>query len=739
MFFQYNTYSCVFILFATLCENATAKYMTNVSVDVPENLQIPQGMSVWLRWRCRCPTLPAFVSLDWVAIIDYSSSVYAFYQFDTGNVTSTYLWTVPMDMKVGSYRLQASCYYGAALCGAAGSNVIQVIRSNEPIQWTFRVSAAIRAPDGISKRVYTINDRFIGPTLWIPMGAVVHVTVINELVNEDISIHWHGLTQRDSAWMDGVQGVTQMGIPPGGQFVYVLNTINETGTHWYHSHSGLQYGDGLLGSIVIFDALHDPYAGRICSDQVVVFQEWGHRTHFDQSADLMGTTYRYNGYFPTWNSGLINGQGKFNCSIMEPEHWSHLIGSDMYRCVDMAYPIIRVTANCTHRLRLTSVTSGTTLVISIDNHPMTVVALDGIAVQPYTVQRINLYVAQRIDVLVHATCQSRSRFWIRATTFDNIHSKFALPQENVYGILEYVGSTAKTVHSTPWPWTSSTVWLQNNFSLLEPDDVRYTLPPLARPTLFSRTLNLLCDKTQWRCTINNVSMLDASATIPIMLQQFLLHKHIVSDDDSDTFATLPFGQPVRLIINNLGNQSHPMHLHGHRFWILGIGAAGAGSFQEQFALNWHNRPVLRDTIQIEEASWLVLLFIADNPGVWLVHCHIQWHIASGMRMVFYSGINRLLDPPLETKYVVLMSEYMSMWTVAHQATNPISLPAMIAVILAAYFIGGVSLALCRSSVCKQSVRACFWRCCICIRCKTTDKTSVGEESTDFLLAAGNET
>lgn len=70
------------------------------------------------------------------------------------------------------------------------------------------------------------------------------------MVNTSTSIHFHGINQRNSTWMDGVAGVTQCPIPPGENYTYEFTCIEQRGTFWYHAHTGVQYTDGLFGPIV---------------------------------------------------------------------------------------------------------------------------------------------------------------------------------------------------------------------------------------------------------------------------------------------------------------------------------------------------------------------------------------------------------------------------------------------------------------------------------------------------------
>ena len=102
------------------------------------------------------------------------------------------------------------------------------------------------------RNIITVNAQFPGPTLQVHYNQIVSVEVTNLLATEEISIHWHGMHQVNTNWMDGVPRVTQAGIPFGSTFRYIFRA-NPAGTHWYHSHTGAQRIDGLFGALVVME------------------------------------------------------------------------------------------------------------------------------------------------------------------------------------------------------------------------------------------------------------------------------------------------------------------------------------------------------------------------------------------------------------------------------------------------------------------------------------------------------
>ena len=97
-------------------------------------------------------------------------------------------------------------------------------------------------------------------------------------------------------------------------------------------------------------------------------------------------------------------------------------------------------------------------------------------------------------------------------------------------------------------------------------------------------------------------------------------------------------------VNRTAMEQHPMHMHGHHFWVLGYGNGSYISSESNSELNMVNPP-MRDTVTVFPGSYTVFRFVADNPGTWLLHCHIFYHQYMGQLLAFYYGLNQLPPPP----------------------------------------------------------------------------------------------
>lgn len=118
-------------------------------------------------------------------------------------------------------------------------------------EYIFNISRGVGDPDGVRKLMILVNGQSPGPVIEANIGDKIRVIVHNSMLYDETTIHWHGIDQRNSVWMDGVHTVTQCGIPPGKSFTYEFDVPDQRGSFWYHAHVSVQYTDGLYGPLVI--------------------------------------------------------------------------------------------------------------------------------------------------------------------------------------------------------------------------------------------------------------------------------------------------------------------------------------------------------------------------------------------------------------------------------------------------------------------------------------------------------
>lgn len=453
------------------------------------------------------------------------------------------------------------------LLSAAGCRrAVLTVAAGDDDQRTLRAVEFDGAPDGQKRAIWGYNRQLPGPTLRVKEGEWLRVKVINEL-RVPTSIHWHGMHQPGSWRMDGVEGVSAPPIEPGAEFTYEFRAT-PAGTHWYHSHVGVQYGEGLFGPLLVEE--QTPLADYD-REELLMLNDW-----FLQPADallarlLKGGIEKMPGKMEMkdrkdvgdvpFQTGLVNGKGRARGNVNAP------------------LTVVEVEKGETIRLRLINASSTYALRFQIDGHPLTVIASDGQPLKPVTVDNLVISVGERYDVLLEAD-QDGAR-WIRAATLDG---------NEILAVLRYSDAPGAVPEAAPVQWGPRALTPEEMHS---PEPVQLDAQPRDIPLLLGGSM------MPYRWSINDQYYPKAD---PIEIAR----------DES-----------IRFTIRNPTGMDHPFHLHGHSFYVLG----------KPGALN-ETDPALKDTVNIPAKSELVLQWRANNPGQWFFHCHIEWHLATGMARV----------------------------------------------------------------------------------------------------------
>ncbi|KAI6760888.1 hypothetical protein HG530_009748 [Fusarium avenaceum] len=267
-------------------------------------------------------------------------------------------------------------------------------------RYDFRISRGTIAPDGYELSTILVNGQFPAPLIEANWGDTVQVTVHNDLDDEGVSLHWHGILQKASPWEDGVPGITQCPISSGRSFTYSW-VADLYGTSWYHSHYSAQVAAGLFGPLVIYG----PQEKKDYDIDVgpILLNDWYHKPYMSLVQEVMkpgGSGVVFS------DSNLINGKMNFNCSNVLP--------GDKAPCKNNAgISKFRFKRGKTHRLRLINPSAEAIQRFSIDGHTMKVIANDFVPVEPYDTKVVTLGVGQRTDVLVKANGKLDS-YWMRS-------------------------------------------------------------------------------------------------------------------------------------------------------------------------------------------------------------------------------------------------------------------------------------------------------------------------------------
>ncbi|XP_059432619.1 L-ascorbate oxidase-like [Corylus avellana] len=526
--------------------------------------------------------------------------------------------------------------------------------------YKWEVKYEYKSPDCYEKLAITINGRSPGPTILAQQGDTIIVEVKNSLMLENLAIHWHGIRQIGTPGMDGTEGVTQCPILPGDTFQYEFK-VDRPGTYLYHAHYGMQREAGLYGSIRVSlpDGETEPFAYDY--DRSIILNDWYHKSTYEQATGLSSIPFVWVG---EPQSLLIQGRGKFNCS--STPSGPGVCNASNPECSPYVMTVI---PGKTYRLRVASLTALSALSFQIEGHNMTVVEADGHYVEPFVVDNLFIYSGETYSVLIKADQDPSRNYWM--TT--NVVSREPNTTDGL-AILNYYPNHPR--RSPPTAPPAGPMWNDPTARLAQSQAIKarqgFTSTPPATPDrviVFLNTQNRVNGYTRW--AVNNVSFTLPHTPYLVAEKYNLRHvynqsppptgydfeKYNIYDVPANTNASLSngiyrleFNTTVDIILQNavsMGgttSETHPWHLHGHDFWVLGYGTGKFDINEDPKKYNLVN-PIMKNTVPVHPYGWTALRFKADNPGVWLFHCHIESHFHMGMGVVFEEGIEKVGNLP----------------------------------------------------------------------------------------------
>lgn len=322
-----------------------------------------------------------------------------------------------------------------------------VYNSEEFTPVTQRELSEILTVDGVYKLLFAINGELPGPPIVVYEGQTIEVSVKNGLSNEAFTIHWHGMIQKNTPWMDGASMVTQCPINPGDTFLYRYKA-EPRGTHWYHSHQGTMRTDGVAGPIIVLPRNKRTDIPEVEEEFILMIQDWNRNSssleshviqHFNMHLYSNNFNCTTDCYKPThsvdgtnmgvvpFHSGLINGKG----------HYYPDKGEDPL-IPELPLETFNVKPDKYYRFRIINAAMLFSFRFSIDEHTIHVVATDGNDVEAESAQSIIMSSGERFDILVKTDGNPRKNYFIRAETIEvkNRHNEPNRPGR-VTAILRY--------------------------------------------------------------------------------------------------------------------------------------------------------------------------------------------------------------------------------------------------------------------------------------------------------------
>lgn len=300
---------------------------------------------------------------------------------------------------------------------------------------------------------------------------------------------------------------------------------------------------------------------------------------------------------------------------------------------------ITVEKGKTYRFRIICFSAFASAFLDFASHTMNIIMQDGSYIQETAADQLRISPAQRYDVLITPASNDTGNYPFLFAL--DINADYTNPAASPLPITWPHNFTGYLV--TDASASTTAVDVINSFH--PADDSLFSNPTGAGPyDPVTRTIVLDFDF----CTDNNSIPRACFNGQPYVPQTVpTLYSAATTDDDNSDPVVYggvnPFvvstNEVVDLVVNNLDAAIHPFHLHGHQFQVLERPASGAGKWPGTTSPPAH--PASKDTVHIQGDSYAVLRFTADNPGVWLFHCHIEWHVEMGLTATIIEGPDQL--------------------------------------------------------------------------------------------------
>ncbi len=507
--------------------------------------------------------------------------------------------------------------------------------------------------NGRERQAMAINGQIPGPELRFTEGEEVTIHVTNRM-DTDTSLHWHGILLPYT--QDGVPGISFPGIKPGESFTYQFR-IKQSGTYWYHSHSGLQEQDGVYGPLVIAPAKREPF--RYDRDYVVMLSDWtdekpeailGHlkknSDYYNYAQHTVGTFFRdvsEKGWAATVKDRADWGRMRMTpTDISDVSGYTFLVNgkSAAQNWTGLFKAGERV------RLRLINGSAMSYFDVRIPSLKMTVVQADGNNVQPVPVDELRIAVAETYDVIVQPKEEKPFTIFAEALDRSGYARGTLAPGEGMSGEIPalrprpqltmadmgmdmggmYHGPAAdKEAVAAPAMDHGDMAGMDHGAMAdeesIDMSGMQSGIAPKAAlkggKVLVYGDLKAMKPYAEYRAPDREIEM-----KLTGNMQRYFWSIDGVKFSDAEPIR-LKYGERVRFTFVNQTMMSHPMHLHG--MWM-------------QLDTGKKKFNPLKHVVNVPPGQTLSVDVPADAMGEWAFHCHLLYHMMTGMmRKVIVEG------------------------------------------------------------------------------------------------------
>jgi CopA family copper-resistance protein len=574
----------------------------------------------------------------------------------------------------------------------AGGEIVDMT-PGKTIRYDLYVRDTIVNFTGKNKHAIAVNGSIPMPTLTFTEGDTAEIYLHNELKTET-SFHWHGVFLPNL--FDGVPNLTTAPIPPGATHLYIF-AIVQNGTYWYHSHTMLQEQSGMYGALVFKKRESAPSLSERAGSEAeytLVLSEWTNekpyqvmrrlRTANDWYAIEKGSTQSYaeaisKKYFKT---KVTNEWKRMKAMDVSDVYYDRFLANGK---PENEAPQFKAGEKV--KLRIVNGSSSTYFWLQYAGGKITVVANDGNDIAPVEVDRLIVGIAETYDVVVtipqdmsyefRATAEDRSKatsLWLGSGmkmkapvlphlkyfegmkmmndmmkmngNMKDMGMDMSLQKMDMNNVMypEITGSGKKDVMGEMEEIKMDESHQHDMNELHKDDSVDMKMHNMHGKEMDNMpgmnmqqsgdivTLNYAMLRSLYKTTLPDAPTRELHFVLEGNMNRYLWTINNKTVNESDRIL-IKKGENVRIILTNNSMMRHPMHLHGHDFRVLN----GEGEYAP-----------LKNVIDIMPMETDTLEFAATESGDWFFHCHILYHMMTGMGRVF-TYQNSLANPELPDK------------------------------------------------------------------------------------------
>jgi len=499
---------------------------------------------------------------------------------------------------------------------------------------------------GKLKRAIAVNGMIPMPTLTFTEGDTAEIYVHN-MMDESTSLHWHGLFLPNK--FDGVPNLTQMSIKPHTTYLYRFPII-QNGTHWYHSHSGLQEQIGMYGSLIL-----NKREDMDIPSVPLVLSEWTDMNPKEVDRSLHNATDWFaikkkttQSYSEAIKSGhfknkLTNEWKRMNAMDVSDVYYERFLINGKNQTEQPQFK-----AGDKVRLRISNGGASTYFWLTYSGSKITVLANDGNDVEPVEVDRLIIAVSETYDVIVTVPMDMSYEFLVTAEDRTKsaslwLGSGMKMPAKKLPKLKYFEGMKMMNDmmdmngNMMPMGMKMSNQTMDMN-TVMYPEITGEENPKKENQDNGKKghdmhtmqgmnmdaeqgeivTLNYGMLKAPEKTTLPNGPVKELRFELTGNMNRYVwtLDNKTISESDR---ILIEKGENVRIVLYNNSMMRHPMHLHGHDFRVLN----GQGEYAP-----------LKNVLDMMPMESDTIEFAANADGDWFFHCHILYHMMSGMGRVF---------------------------------------------------------------------------------------------------------